>query len=504
MNNFGDFRSPINNYTNILGNQRPYDTPNHRQLFDDQALGRKPSNRLDDPSLSRRLTGNLDDQPIRRPTENYSQGISPNLLPQQSNLNSNDYLKQPTNDFYNRPTPDYNTQTSAPLLPNRGSKARTNQVYDKNKNSFQFMATENEIKCIYHKEFRENFVEEECYVDHTFEVNGFSTTKRTEVPLNGRICKQCLSISKGKFSNQKVSAKYYTEIITEKKGLLTKFRNASLGFDLSKLRQPSQVTQIIDLFPNVDTFIEEIIDACNEFDDDVISKFGGLNISQEDLNKLTNFIQQIKLNSLHEPDVNGIGENQTQKIEYLQLAKFLVYFQEDMLSDVKSSFSGSSSRLQQFVRKLIDTRKKSVNVLTNIIRIATGDFYRLCFNTENLPVDEAFLRTIQIEFGSDEDALKLKKYFENLISNKDGEINHWRSEADKFIRLHNQAILEIEDLKRRLGSVESDASINLRIQNIRNEFIHEMNEKEHYIQKLEQQLNQLKHQINSMEQHFRK
>lgn len=228
------------------------------------------------------------------------------------------------------------------------------------------------------------------------------------------------------------------------------------------------------LYDELMPLADELIDIVNDFNQDIFSKFNGSVADNEELLKIKNFIDQIPLINGVEPNVNKIEEDPDKKIKYVKLAIFLLnYTNVDSYIDC----TGISLKFKESILRIVYLRRCIVETITKWLRFVLGDFYEFVFSAEKTSVDEAFRRSIKIDFFSEEDIKKLTYVLEAEIFKRDARIRLLEEENERYKR-------ELDSLKGNLCYMNDQESM---LNDLRMKF-----------QILESEYNMQKNQIGSL------
>ena len=274
-----------------------------------------------------------------------------------------------------------------------------------------------------------------------------------------RICINCESNLKEKEGGP-VHTALYDLIIRQNKAKIREIREEKIRFGgISELQ-----VQHCDKFYDdvIGGLSDEMLGLCEMFETEILTRFCDSGNSEE-LEKLKKFINQMKLDAKGDPILDGIGRDKEREREYISLAMFLIYFQG--LVAQKVSYEGITQSLRNYLVKIISYRKAFVKRSTEWLRFLVGDFYDYLFTVEGLEIDNSFRSSLNIEYVSEEDLAKLKLYYEQIINQKNQNI-------EQISRTSKEQLALIDELRRTIAQnkIDYENSLRNKLDNLRTEY----------------------------------
>ena len=305
-----------------------------------------------------------------------------------------------------------------------------------------------------------------------------------------RICINCESDIKEVRGG--IESKLYDIIIRQNKSKIKEIREQKtrMGGFINEISQTCSNIVNETVYPLADEFL----DICGTFEIDVLSKFMDAG-NAEELEKLKTFVSNMQLEANGDPKLEGIGRDKEREREYISLAMFLIYFQG--VKDEHVSYAGISESLKSHLLRIIKMRRAFVRKSNEWLRFLVGDFYDFIFTTEGLAVDNNFRSSLQIEHPTEDDFMKMKLYFEQIIKQKDEQISGLLSERETLARLNQEYLNQIEELKNSMNKmrVDFENTLRSRLEAMKNEY-------ENQLRALSVEFNNLKLRFQEMESKY--
>ena len=272
------------------------------------------------------------------------------------------------------------------------------------------------------------------------------------------ICKNCLSQINYRNPNPAQTALFDAVIIDNKEKILNIRQNKlQLGGGNS-----SETLKVLK--ETILPLADELIYLSEIFDQQVCGKISGNFTKAEEIAKIKHFINSIELTPNGDPNVFGIGKNETLKHKYIKLALFLVNY--DGLNNDNVNHNGLNETLKSHMLKIVQLRKTIIARITAWLKYLAGNFFEYASELEGVSIDEAFRRNLQIDYVSDEDIFKLRFFFEGELKKREDRIriledenSRYKREIDSlrgnFVHLTEQEAL-IVDLKIKLQKIDAE------------------------------------------------
>lgn len=274
-----------------------------------------------------------------------------------------------------------------------------------------------------------------------------------EYRLYDTICKNCLSLLNfRKGGNTDYKSKLYDTVIIDNKDKLIQIRNNR--FESGDNRFP-EVNDILK--DTIMPLIDELMYISEIFQEEVTEKLGGGGCNNHQFLKLKEFIERECGDLSGEINIKGIGKDIQKKHRLINLAVFLLKY----LPNIKFSVTkkGISDGLKSHLLRIIEVRKIIVVKITSWLRYLTGPFYDYIFQVEGISMDENFRKSLQIEYVSEEEILRLKAYYEAELRKRDERIKFLEEENARLKRdldAYKDQERIINELRFKLKQIENE------------------------------------------------
>ena len=229
-------------------------------------------------------------------------------------------------------------------------------------------------KCEPHKEFQENFV--------------FEKKNGVEIFI-GNFCDICLD--EGGFDQGERKVEHYTHILKQNKELLIDINNNELDLE----------SHAENLWLNLQNLILNTgflaVDYTKSFQEDFISKFFKIRLSEKDILDIKNIIKKIYNEKKDCVELSGIGARPEFKVQCISLAILLSTFKKKSLDTI--NFIEVESYLKKYILDIFNLRQRTVESYTEWLRILVGYYNSICLNGK-IEIDQGFLNTINIDLFS--------------------------------------------------------------------------------------------------------
>jgi len=207
------------------------------------------------------------------------------------------------------------------------------------------------------------------------------------------LCNICSAELQRQFKRKPNMESYMTVIYANSQTIMNIKKN---NLNIANFHQGTECKEVFN--QTIQVLTEELAFVCNEFSTQFIqvvdnsnSNFG---YSAENIRKIQNFIDNIKLQADGSPCLQDIGaaENRDLRIKYIKLAGFLLRFEgfSALMEASSSSFAGISGILRGHIVRIIDIRRRLVAAITEWLKFLLGPFYEFTFGLEKSSLDAAF------------------------------------------------------------------------------------------------------------------
>ena len=226
------------------------------------------------------------------------------------------------------------------------------------------------IRCEKHFELKDNFM----------------LCKTKEIDLHDIICSTCLSDLNRQYDDS-LRSKLYSGIIFNQKEKILQIKHDQINFELFTTTKSMQVHTHNDIM----CIADELLNFNDSFENEVIDKMTTCKTSNEEIEKIKDFIMKI-LNKDNEPILKNIGQNEDLKIRYIHLAYFLLKFK--VLKKEEMDYNDLTKNLKKHILDIVQIRKKMNKNVEKWLKLVLGEFYSYSQELENLPYDQEFYRSI--------------------------------------------------------------------------------------------------------------
>ena len=285
-----------------------------------------------------------------------------------------------------------------------------------------------------------------------------------------RVCQNCESEIK-EIRDGSANTGLYDMVIRKNKSKIREIRENRTNSDSANYEIISRTSNFLQ--ESVYPVGDEWFAILESFETNVAEKFYDEVEVGKEMKELKEFILQMDLDPKGDPKLDGIGQNKEKEREYISLAIFLLYFQ----GSTKVSYNGISDSLKNHLLSMIRLRKVIVRKITEWLRLLIGDFYDFIFTKEGLEVDNGFRNALNIEYPSEEELMKLKFYYEQIIKQKDEQISGLLGEREKLFRDNQDLSNQVEEFKRIINQMkaEFESTIRTKLESLRFEFEGKLN-----------------------------
>ena len=218
----------------------------------------------------------------------------------------------------------------------------------------------------------------------------FMLSKTKEIDLYEIICSTCLSDLNIEYDDN-LKSKLYSRIILDQKEKIVQIKHDQINFELFTTTKSMQVHTHNDIM----CIADELLNFNDSFENEVIDKMTTCKTSNEEIEKIKDFIMKI-LNKDNEPILKNIGQNEDLKIRYIHLAYFLLKFK--VLKKEEMDYNDLTKNLKKHILDIVQIRKRMNINIERWLRLVLGEFYSFSHELENIPYDQEFYRSIPIEY----------------------------------------------------------------------------------------------------------
>jgi len=258
----------------------------------------------------------------------------------------------------------------------------------------------------------------------------------------GFICDYC--------PNPTSKMKFYSQILIDYAEAINQIKRAAEQKNsiMSRINASEVIEQCSELSSQVEFSNETLKNLFENFDQFFLPGVFAKIAASEELLKLNEILKTISFNEKGKPIYESIGNHPERETQYVKLAKILISFKNENF-DMNQKFSVI---LQEFIKRIIQSRFAIEKQTSLILNFLTSDFYEFILRLDGLPVDDEFRSGLKyLLFYEDEWLLQQKRLVEVQ--------ELYKSEVSLRIKLEEEFKISNAGLLRKLQEYEAKSEM---------------------------------------------